>query len=320
MDLIDSIIKQVGGSDANQDVKDWLSTGLLQLNEAMSGQIGGGFPVGRITEIYGGSSSGKTLLATMAMIETQKKGGLAVFLDHEHAFSIARARTLGLSDDKSQWLYKQPETAEQSFSIIEAICDMVLKQGVMTHITFIIDSVAFMVTEMEMETEYGKENMKTRFSLPTFMSTGLKKLARKISQTNVTLIFLNQTRVNPTVMFGDNETQPGGNALKFAASVRVKLRKGAKYKDGEEIIGENIHVEVVKNKVFEPFRKAQYVTHLTNGINVELSHIEELERRGKMGDSKGYVEWGGKKLRKKQLVEMAQADPNVNAELLALFA
>lgn len=319
MDIIDKIYKEIGPCDANQDVTDWLGTGLLHLNEALSGQIGGGIPVGRVTEIYGGASSGKTLLATMAMIETQKKGGMAIFLDHEHAFSIGRARKLGLDDSRENWVYKQPDTAEQSFKIIETVCDMVTSGELKRHITFVIDSVAHMVTEMENSTEFGDENMKTRLSLATVMSSSLKKLTRKVSKTNVTLIFLNQTRMNPTVMFGDKETQPGGNALKFTASVRVKLRKGSKVKDGDEIVGENIHCEVVKNKVFEPFRTTEYVTHLTNGVNVELSHVEELERRGKLGNTKGYLELDGKKYRKKQLVEAAQADPAVNGALLSLF-
>jgi len=319
MDLIDSIIAQIGGSDANQDVSDWLSTGLLQLNEAISGDIGGGVPVGRVTEIYGGESSGKTLLATMAMIETQRKGGLAVFLDHEHAFSISRARKLGLSDSRDIWLYKQPETAEQSFGVIETVCDMVNKNGITKHITIVVDSVGSMVTEMELEADWGSENMKTRLSLATFLSGGLKKIVPKISKTNVTLIFLNQIRVNPTVVFGDKETQPGGKALKFFASLRIKLFKGAKYKIDEEIVGENITAEVVKNKVFEPFRRAQYITHLTNGINLELSHIEELERRKKLGATAGWCELDGKKYRKKELVEKAKADPGVNIALKALF-
>ena len=320
MDIIDQIYREIGESDSNQDVSFWLSTGLLHLNEALSGEIGGGIPGGRITEIYGKESSGKTLLATMACIETQRADGLAVYLDHEHAFSISRARKLGLSDARDKWIYKQPDTAEDSFNIIESICEMVKKNGLGQRITVIVDSVAHMVTKMEDETGFGDENMKTRLSLATVMSGALKKLGKEIGQTNVTLIFLNQIRVNPTVMFGDKETQPGGNALKFAASVRMKLVKGAKVKNAaDEIVGEKITVEVIKNKVFEPFKKAEYVTHLTNGINLELSHIEELERRNKLGDSQGWLVLDGKKYRRADLVKLAQSDPAINGALLSLF-
>jgi recombination protein RecA len=323
MDIIDKIYKQIGENDANQDVTDWLGTGLLHLNEAISGHIGGGVPAGRIIEIYGGPSSGKTLLATMIMIETQKKGGIAIFLDHEHAFSISRAKTLGLSDDRSVWIYKQPDTAEDSFAIIEFVCDILRKDPKYKdkHITIIVDSVAHMVTKSELETDYGDENMKTRLSLPVVMSTSLKKVSAKVSKTNATLVFLNQTRVNPTVMFGDKESQPGGNALKFTASVRIKLRKGAKVKDdASEIIGEAVHAEVVKNKVFEPFKTTEYVTHFQNGINLELSHIEELHRRKLLGNTQGWLELDGKKYRKAQLVELCKSDAKAYSALLSKFA
>ncbi len=273
-DFMKDIYKQIGENDANQDVVDWLGTGLLSINEMLSGKYDGGFPVGRITEVYGGASSGKTLLATMAMIETQKKGGLAVFLDYEHAFSIGRGRKLGLSDNTNDWIYKQPDTAEQGFTIIETIADMVRKADTEKFVTVVIDSVASMVTKEELETDYGAENMRTRNSLPMLMSSSLKKLVAMVNKTNITLIFLNQTRDNPGVMFGSKEKTAGGNALKFYASVRVKLRKGQKIKEGKDTVGENIHAETVKNKTFDPFRQCEYITHFKNGINLEYSHVD----------------------------------------------
>jgi protein RecA len=320
MDFIEKIYREIGESDFNQDVRDFLSTGLLPLNKAMSGKYDGGFPVGRITEVYGGPSSGKTLLATMALIQTQKKDGLAVLLDYEHAFSLSRAKTLGLSDDKLSWIYKQPATAEEGFKIVDFIGNAVREADSEKFVTVVIDSVASMVTKAELETEYGEDNMKTRLSLPMCLSVALKKLAPLVSRTNITLIFLNQTRDNPGQMFGDKETQPGGKAMKFYASTRIKLSKGKKEKDGEEIVGEKVTAQVVKNKVFEPFKTCEYITHFAEGINLPLSHIEALNSMGKLGDTKGWVVLpSGEKFRKKELAEKCRADRELYEQILTYF-
>jgi protein RecA len=319
MDFIEQIYREIGENDFNQDVKDHLSTGLLPLNMAISGKYDGGFPVGRITEVFGGESSGKTLLATMALIETQKRDGLAVFLDYEHAFSLSRGKKLGLSDDKYKWIYKQPTTAEEGFRIVEFIAKTVRDQYPDKFVTIIKDSIASMVTKEEMETEYGDGNMRTRLSLPAVMSESLKKVAGIVSKTNITLIFLNQTRDNPGVMFGDKKKTPGGNAMKFFASVRMKLAKTGKIKDEGEVIGENVKAQTVKNKVYEPFKECDYVSHFTNGINLEMSHIETLSKMGKLGDKKGFVVFDGKSYRKGQLCEKCQTDPAIYEALLGLF-
>jgi len=321
MDFIEAIYKEIGECDFNQDVRDYLSTGLLPLNKAISGRYDGGIPVGRITEIFGGPSSGKTLLATMACVETQKRDGLAVFLDYEHAFSLSRGIKLGLSDDKYKWIYKQPSTAEEGFRIVEFIANTVRKDYPDKYVTIIKDSIASMVTKEELETGYGDGNMRTRLSLPAVMSESLKKIAGIVSKTNITLIFLNQTRDNPGIMFGDKTTTPGGNATKFFASLRIKLSKTGKIEDGGEVIGENVKAQTVKNKIFEPFKECGYVTHFTNGINLEMSHIEDLDKRGLLGDTKGWVALpSGEKFRKKQLAELCRERPEVYETLLSLYA
>jgi protein RecA len=301
MGFIDDIFDKIGENDLNQDVSDWLGTGFLPLNKALSGRHDGGFPVGRITEIYGGESSGKTLLATMAMIETQRKGGLAVMLDYEHAFSMRRARSLGLCGDRETWIYKQPETAEAGFKIIELIANKVREADSEKHVTVVCDSVASMLTQSELEADYDESNMKTKLSLPAVLSTSLKKLAGLINKTNVTLIFLNQVRDNPGVMFGDKEKTAGGRALKFYASVRVRLSKAGKIKEGEDITGENVVALTVKNKVFEPFKKVVYVSNFAEGVNLELSHINALKNAGMLGSTKGWLVWDGEKFRAKDL-------------------
>lgn len=318
--FIDKIYKEIGENDCNQDVKDWLSTGLMQLDMAMSGYYGKAFPVGRFTEVYGGESSGKTLLATMALIETQKKKGLAVFLDWEHAFSLSRAESLGLKSGKNDWIYKQPETAESGFKIIEFIANTVRENDSARHVTIVGDSIASMITQEEMAAGHGEGNMRTKLSLAAVMSSSLKKLTSLINRTNITLILLNQTRKNPAIMFGDPETTAGGNAAKFYASVRLKLSKGKKVKEGDEIIGECVKAQCIKNKVHIPFRTAEYVTHFERGINLELSHVEELVRE-KMIDvpSQGYVGFNGKKYRAKQLADIMRKDPKINEAVLKFF-
>lgn len=319
MDTIEKIYKEIGESDYNQDVSDWLNSGYLPLNKAMGGRYDKGFPVGRIIEIYGGPSAGKTLLATSACIETQKRGGLAIFLDHEHAFSISRAIDLGLQNDRNNWIYKQPNTAEESFKIIEFVSKTIRAEHPDKMVTIVIDSVASMVTQAEFDTEYGDENMKTRLSLPVLMSTSLKKLAPILSKTNTTLIFLNQTRDNPGVMFGEKTSTPGGNSLKFYASLRIKVSKGAKVKEGDDVVGENVTATIVKNKVYVPYKTANYITSMTHGINVDRSHIEALKELGRLGDTKGYLEFNGKKYRLKELEQLMGSDSSIKSEILALF-
>jgi recombination protein RecA len=320
MDWIEKIYKTIGENDSNQDVKDWLTTGYLPLNHAMSGRYDGGLPVGRITEIFGAESCGKTLLATMAMIETQRRGGLAMLLDYEHAFSISRAKSLGMSDDREKWIYKQPETAEKGFQILEFVANEVRRQDSERHVTVVVDSVASMVTEADLKAGYEDVNMKSRLSLPVVMSDALKKLAALVNNTNVTLIFLNQTRANVGVLFGDKEKTTGGNALKFYASLRVKLSKIGKIKDDDgAIVGERVVAQVVKNKVFEPFRQCEYEGNFREGVNLYGSHINALQEMGLLGDKKGYVVVDGTSYRRKELEEKSRHDPALYARLLTLF-
>lgn len=317
---IDKIYKEIGESDSNQDVRDWLSVGYLPLNRAISGRYDGGLPVGRITEIFGAESSGKTLQATEALIETQRKEGLAMLLDYEHAFSVMRAKGLGLNTDKNCWIYKQPESAEVGFKIIEFVANEVRRVDPSRYVTIAIDSVASMVTEAELAAGYDEANMKSRLSLATVMSDSLKKLAGLVNKTNITLIFLNQTRANVGVLFGDKEKTTGGNALKFYASVRIKLVKKEKIKDDTgKITGESVEAQIIKNKVYEPFNTAQYQGSFREGIDLEASHVDALKERGLLGDKSGWVVFKDKSYRQKELIELLKKDKEAYAELVALF-
>lgn len=321
MNIMDEITKEIGESDANQGVSDWLTTGVLPLNKAMSGRYDGGFPVGRITEVYGAESCGKTLLATMAMIETQRKGGAAVMMDFEHAFSIDRAIQLGLDPVAEKWIYKQPTTAEQGFVMAQKVCEIMNKHAPERHLTIVFDSIASMVTEDELKAGFVDGNMKTRLSLAVCMSSSLKILAGIVSRTNTTLIFLNQVRDNPGVMFGDKETTPGGKAMKFYASLRVRLRKGKKV-EGEDgdVTGEQVMAATIKNKVYRPFVDTVYVSSFTEGIDLYETHVGALEEMGRLGTTKGWVEFDGKKMRRKELIAQARADKETYQRLLSMFA
>lgn len=263
---------------------------------------------------------GKTLLATFAIMETQARGGFGIFLDYEHAFSLSRAVALGMSDDPMKWIYKQPTTAEDGFKIIEKVVELLRKDDISKPITIVVDSVASMMTEEEMKADYDEANMKTRLSLAVVLSTSLKKLSSLINKTNVTLIFLNQTRDNPGVMFGSKEKTPGGNALKFYASVRVKLTKTGKIKDGDKIIGENVTAQVIKNKVAEPFGTADYISDLKEGINLYSSHIEEAINIDMLPKSGAWLEWDGKKYYKSQLETLFRDDVDEYIKFMKMFS
>jgi len=330
-DFITDLYKQIGENDENQDVSDWLNTGVIQLNKAIGGSYDKGLPVGRIIEIFGAESCGKTLLATFAIKETQKKGGLGVFLDYEHAFSSSRAVALGMSTDPNQWIYRQPESAEEGFGIVEKIVELARKYDATKPITIVMDSVASMMTKAELASEYDVEesnakekgksmaNMKTKLSLPSFLSPALKKMAGIVNKTNITLIFLNQVRDNPGVMYGDKETTPGGRAMKFYASVRIKLRKGEKIKgDDGDIIGQVVEAEVIKNKVSAPFRKAEYNGSFTEGIDLHATLLNEAVEMGLIEKAGAYlVGLDGKKLYRSVMEKAMRAEPKVYDALLS---
>ncbi len=218
-----------------------------------SGSIGidialgvGGFPKGRVIEIYGPESSGKTTLALHAIAESQKKGGIAAFIDAEHAFDSSYARKLGV--DIENLLISQPDNGEQALEITENL----IRSGAIDII--VIDSVAALTPKSEIDGEMGDSKMGLHARL---MSQALRKLTATISKTGCCCIFINQLREKIGVMFGNPETTTGGNALKFYASVRIDIRKINQIKEGEDIVGNRIRVKVVKNKVAPPFRLAE---------------------------------------------------------------
>lgn len=284
---IAQITKQFGdgsimklGADRNIDVE-LLPSGSLSLDLA----LGGGYPKGRIIEIYGPESSGKTTLALHAIAEIQKQGGQAAFIDAEHALDPAYARKIGV--DTANLLISQPDNGEQALEITETL----VRSGAVDLI--VVDSVAALVPQAEIDGDMGDAQMGLQARL---MSQAMRKLTGIISKSKATVIFINQIRMKIGVMFGNPETTTGGNALKFYASVRIDIRRIGQIKAGDNISGNRTKVKVVKNKIAAPFRTAEFDIMYNEGISKTGDILDLAVQYGVVDKAGAFLKYNGETL------------------------
>ncbi len=304
-------IMRLGNEEALVKDVQAVSTGSISLDIALGV---GGLPRGRIVEIYGPESSGKTTLALHAVAEAQKAGGICAFVDAEHALDVGYARKLGVRTD--DLLISQPDTGEQALEIAETL----VRSGAVD--VLVIDSVAALVPRAELEGEMGDAHMGVQARL---MSQALRKLTGTISKSQTIVIFINQIRMKIGVMFGNPETTTGGNALKFYATLRLDIRRIGAIKDGEQVIGNRTRVKVVKNKVAPPFKEVEFDIMYGSGISKEGDLLDLAAQENIVEKSGAWFSFGGERIgqgreqAKQFLKEHPEALQQIEGKLLEKF-
>ena len=295
-------VMRLGDQQAPKDIS-VISTGSLGLDIALGI---GGLPRGRVVEIYGPESSGKTTLTLQAIASCQKQGGTAAFVDAEHALDPIYAEKLGVNID--DLLVSQPDTGEQALEIV----DMLVRSGAVDLV--VVDSVAALTPKAEIEGEMGDSHVGLQARL---MSQALRKLTANIKRSNCLVIFINQIRMKIGVMFGNPETTTGGNALKFYASVRLDIRRIGAVKQGEEIIGNETRVKVVKNKVAPPFKTVEFEILYGQGVSVEGEILDLGVKQGIVEKSGAWYSYAGNRIGqgKQNCVQYLRENQEIRAEI-----
>ncbi len=296
-------IMRLGNEEALIKDVQAISTGSISLDLALGV---GGVPHGRIVEVYGPESSGKTTLCLHIVAEAQKKGGIAAFIDAEHALDVQYARKLGVRTD--DLLISQPDTGEQGLEIAE----MLVRSGAID--VLVVDSVAALVPKAELEGEMGDAHMGVQARL---MSQALRKLTGTISKSQTCVIFINQIRMKIGVMFGNPETTTGGNALKFYASQRLDIRRVGAIKNGDEVVGNRTRVKVVKNKVAPPFREVEFDILYGSGISREGDLLDLAVTHNFVEKSGSWYSFGGERIGqgREQAKEFLRTRPEACVEI-----
>lgn len=310
MSFMDVMEKSIGANDAPTKVKTWLNTGHPLLNDAISGSYHGGLPLGRMVEMFGPPSCGKTAIATQAMICAQKMGGVAMFMDHENSFDVGMAESMGL-DPNGKWIFKTPDTFEQSVSIASKAASHIRANKLIdpkAPIIVVFDSLASMVPKSKFEKDMMEHNMNDKLALPAATSAAMPVMAKMCELDQWTPMFLNQVRDNVSG-YGEKDKTPGGKAPEYYASTRIALKRTKKTKGSgsdKTVNGQTITAEIVKNKVHRPFERCKWDFMFTESgegkfdpVGSVLDHLIDvgaIERKG------ARVTWEGKSLYRDDIV------------------
>lgn len=327
--LSKDLLGVIGANSERQEVGNWLDTGYPPLNKIMGGSLDAGFPFGRIIEMFGPSSAGKTAIATMMMIEAQRQGGVAIFIDFERSFDMRIATSMGLSDQHPFWIYKKADTWEQGNTVAMQAAELIRKSGAIEDdapIIVVFDSIASAIPKSVFDKGIGEYTMNDTTALARVTSTTLKAVNQAVERFNMTALYLNQIRTKPGVMFGDPTTTPGGQATEFYASVRLSLsrKKIMKEVNGKKMmVGQLIKAKTVKNKITRPFQEAEWSFVFdedgTGHFDLIGSTVDYLCGEGVLVKSGAFITWtNGKKYNRNKLVKMIE-DEGLKDELYSLY-
>lgn len=333
-DLCSALDAAIGENDGNAAVTKFIDTGYAPLNEAISGRPDGGLPFGRMVEMFGESSSGKTALATEWMVRAQQMGGVAGFVDWERSFDVGLAEGFGLNTERPYWIYGKAETWEAGNTFAAKACRAIRASKAIPDdapILFVFDSIASAVPMSMLYDAKGKKReiesftMNDTSALSRVTSTTLKVMAQYCEEFNATFLYLNQIRLKIGVVFGDPRTTPGGKAMEYYSTARMMLgrEKIMQQVDGEkEFVGQNINIQVTKSKLTKPFKEAKLRMSFDEfGVarfDKDYSLVEKLiEDKILVAPSNGYVTWDGKRVSKRGMADLITADSALRAKLVA---
>lgn len=329
-DMADALLKAIGENHGAQGVTHFIDTGYPPLNKIISGKHDGGLPYGRMVEMFGDSSTGKTALATAWMVEAQRMGGVAGFMDWERSFSVDLAEGFGLNPTRPHWIYAKPRTWEEGNMVAAKACKAIRESKFIkpdAPILFVFDSIASALPKSMAEKEMDEFSMNDTTALARVTSTTLKVMAQFAEDYNATFLYLNQVRLKPGVVYGDPRTTPGGRAMEYYATCRLALgrQKIMDMVDGEkEFVGQNISIQTVKSKLTKPFQDTDMrMTFNEDGVasfDRVASMLEYLIKEGMVPYSKPRVTWtDGKQYFTKALVTKLHGEPDGLQQLVKLL-
>lgn len=328
-DLISQLDKELGPNADGQQVTNFIDTGFPPLNKIMSGRYDGGLPFGRMVEMFGESSTGKTALATQWMVNAQKMGGVAGFIDWERSFDVSLAEGFGLVSERPYWLYSKPKTWEEGNVTAAKACKIIRESKVIkpeAPILFVFDSIASALPKSQAEKEIDEYTMNDTTALARVTSTTLKAMAQHCEEYNATFLYLNQMRLKPGVVYGDPRTTPGGKAMEFYATARLALgrQKIMEQVDGDKtFVGQNISIQCVKSKMTKPFQETSIRMSFDElgaaQFDTIVSLLEYMVDRKLIAYTKPRVTWtDGKQYFMKALAEKIRTEGGY-ADLVAML-